>query len=63
MAEDEKCLCLSLSFSISETKHVIKKLTTHVTVTLEVLINKPTQLLASKHQAQTFSRVFFTFVT
>ena len=31
---DEWCLCLSLS------KHVIKKLTTHVTVTLEVLINK-----------------------
>ena len=30
----------SLSFSILETKHVIKKSTTHVTVTLEVLINK-----------------------
>ena len=37
---DEYCLCLSLPFSISETKHVIKKLTTHVSVTLEVLINK-----------------------
>ena len=30
-----------LSFNISETKHVIKKLTTEVTVTLKVLINKP----------------------
>ena len=29
-----------LSFGISETKHVIKKLTTHVTVTSEVFINK-----------------------
>ena len=29
-----------LSFSISETKHVIKKLTTQVTVTSEVLIKK-----------------------
>ena len=37
---DEQSICLSLSFSISETKHVIKGLTTHVTVTLEVLINK-----------------------
>ena len=37
---DEQSLCLCLSFSISETKHVIKGLTTHVTVTLEVLINK-----------------------
>ena len=34
-------LCLSLSFSISETKHVIKKLTAHVMVTLEIRINKP----------------------
>ena len=35
---DEQYLCLSLSFSISETKHVIKKLTTCVTVSLEGLI-------------------------
>ena len=32
---------MALSFNISEIKHVIKKLTTDVTVTLKVLINKP----------------------
>ena len=32
---------MALSFNIAETKHVIKKLTTHVTDISKLLINKP----------------------
>ena len=37
---DVKCFCLSLCFNVSESKHVMKKLTTYVTVALKVFIDK-----------------------
>ena len=39
---------MSLLSSIPENKHVIKKLTTHVTLTLEVLINKPIKKMRNR---------------
>ena len=38
---DEYCLCHSLSFNISETKHVIENLTTDIIITSKVLNDKP----------------------
>ena len=37
---DNECLCLFLSFNISETKHVIENLKADVIVTLNVLVDK-----------------------
>ena len=54
---DKWCHCLSLSFSIAETKRVMKKLTTHVTVTFDVLINKPKNILLFPFKMKYFCMV------
>ena len=55
---------MSLSFNISETKHVIKKLTSNITVTSKLVIDKSKRkYIASRQFSNTFINSTYKYLS